>query len=130
MKKLGQYQKFDVKGFLEGKTVLIGAVQPRTGANGAQPDDGYMYVAKGFIVSDPANEGLNQGEAMNIKLKDVSQIKAGQQFVFGSADGQAGLVSPVGSVYGDFRNELSLKADKIGIHQGQQAQATARGARA
>lgn len=116
MKKLGQYNKFDMKEFLDGKEVTVGAVKPRTGAQGSPVNDGYQYVAKTFIIDDANNEQVNQGEALDIKLKNISNLHVGQTLKFGSGAGEAGLVNAIGSVYGDFRNQLSVKADRLGIH--------------
>lgn len=95
------------------KKVLIGAIQDRTDRNGQKPEDGYGYVLKGFIVEDPNNDEINQGQALDIKLKSVNGLKAKQTLEFGNSRGQVTLVNPIGKVWGDFSNNLSLKADKI-----------------
>lgn len=113
MKKLKSFERFMASDFMMNKKLLVGALQPRKGANGGVPDDGYPYVLKGFIIADPDHDGANQGQALDVKLKSIEGLKVNQTLTFGTEKGQATLVKPVATVWGDFRNNLSLKADKI-----------------
>lgn len=96
---------------------MVGAIQPRTGANGTPAEDGYALVLKGFITEDSLNDGLNEGQALDIKLKSADGISKGQVLEFGDGAGQVGLVNTVGKVWGDYSNQLSLKADRVGTHK-------------
>ncbi|WP_419153776.1 hypothetical protein [Weissella viridescens] len=105
MKQLGNWLDFNVKQFLEGKVVLLPAPEdiPENYVK-----DGYRYRIKGFILHDPNNDELNSNEPLTIKFKNKPVIPKNQvQF----KAGQFELANPTGVVYGDYRNQLSLKAD-------------------
>lgn len=105
MKKLRQYQKFDAVAFLKGKVAIVGGVKPTTSEK--DQTDGYSFVLKMIIISDPNNDEINQGESLNIKFKNAPTLKAGQTIRFDKVH----LTNPIGVVYGDYSNELLLKAD-------------------
>lgn len=109
MKKLRQYQVFDVKGFLADKQVIVGSVKPATAQKDL--DNGYGFILKLMIIADPNNEEVNQGESLTIKLKEAPNgVKVGSSFTFGK---QLNLRHATGSVYGDYQNQLSIKADSL-----------------
>lgn len=108
MKKLRQYQKFDTNAFLKGKTAIVGGIKQTTSEKDQK--DGYTFILKLMIVGDPDNDELNQGEALNIKFKNAPTIKVGHTINFDNVR----LKNPIGTVYGDYSNELSIKADGMG----------------
>lgn len=109
MKKLRQYQVFDVKGFLADKKVIVGSVKPATSQKDLE--DGYGFILKLMIIGDPANEEVNQGESLSVKLKEAPNgVKVGSSFTFGK---DINLTHGIGSVYGDYSNQLSIKAEKM-----------------
>lgn len=105
MKKLRQYQRFDTNSFLKGKTAIVGGVKPTTSEK--DQADGYTFIIKMMILEDPYNDEINQGESLNIKFKNAPAIKPGQKVVFDKVQ----LKNPIGTVYGDYGNELSIKVD-------------------
>jgi len=107
MKKLRDYQEFNVDAFLADKKVVIGAMKPST--NEKDIKAGYGFILKLMILDDPKNEGINNGESLNIKLKKAPQLKPSQTFTFGNIR----LKNAVGVVYGDYNNNLSIKADSL-----------------
>lgn len=114
MKHLSQFQTFDLARFLTGKVLTVTAVSPwvdfkskatlGTKVETVITKDGTAYEAgkDGAVVT-------NLFEKVAIKLpKDISTIN----IPIGAV---VEVIGGVGSVYGDFRNQLSVKADDVKV---------------
>lgn len=112
MKSLSQFLHFDLARFLADKTLTVTAVVPwidfdtkqtlGTKVEAAITKDATAYAAgkDGAVVS-------NLFEKVTIKLaKDISAVTVPIGAV-------VEVIGGVGSVYGDFRNKLSIKADDV-----------------
>lgn len=106
MKKLRQYQEFNIDAFLDEKKVIIGSLKP-AGENDVK--NGYGFILKAMIISDPKNDEVNQGESLTIKLKKAPQLKVGETLTFGDIH----LKNAHATVYGDYSNQLSIKAESF-----------------
>lgn len=114
MKNLTQFLNFDLTRFLDGKALTVTAVAPWVDFNTKQTlgtkveaaitkdDTTYAAGKDGAVVS-------NLFEKVTIKLaKDIAAVTVPVGAV-------VEIVNGVGSVYGDFRNKLSIKADDVKV---------------
>ncbi len=106
MKKLRQFTPFNSDLFfskIELQFVKLEAVK----VDGSTV--GYKYHL--LITVDKHNYGdeksLNMGELIKVKIEDVN---SDTNFTFGQ---KVELINPQATIYGDFMNQLSVKADKI-----------------
>ena len=113
MKKLNTFVRFACEEFLNGKTLQVVSIKPwmdyetkkvlGTALESAIVEDHTDYHLK------PGEQATNLYEKINIKV-----AKAGIQIPIGS---KIELVNPTGTVYGDFRNQLSIRCDDVRVHQ-------------
>lgn len=113
MKKLNQFVRFDCQSFLEGKQLQ--ALSQKDWVD-FETKNVLGTVVETVIVEDntdyhlkPGEQVTNQFEKMNVKV-----AKTGVRIPVGS---KIELVNPVGTVYGDYRNQLSIRCDNIQIIQ-------------
>lgn len=106
MKQLRKFQEFNIDAFLDQKKVIIGSLKP-AGENDVK--NGYDFILKAMILDDPANDGVNQGESLSIKLKKAPQLKVGETLTFGDIH----LKNSHAVVFGDYSNQLSIKAESF-----------------
>lgn len=111
MKNLSQFSMFDLPGFLTGKTLTVTAVGPWVDFD----SKAHMGTKVGVVITEdkttypPAKDGgvvTNLFERLTIKVgKDVSvPIGATVEVINGR-----------GTVYGEYRNQLSIKADDVKV---------------
>lgn len=107
MTGLTYFNKFDVDSFLKDKKIMIMNAKEYLNYE-TKVLEGYTYVC--IIDTDNteyANKArnLNEGEQFNVKVKGTKRPFKKYQFVK--------LVNPKATIYGEFRNFLSVKADDI-----------------
>ena len=106
MKKLKQFAPFQADLFFSKIELQFTKVEPIK-VDGATV--GFKYNL--LICDDQHNYGeesiSNKGEVIEVKIEDVNN---NINFTFGQ---KVKLINPIASIYGDFSNQLSVKADKI-----------------
>lgn len=106
MKKLKQFAPFNADLFFSKIELQFTKVEPIK-VDGTTV--GFKYNL--LICDDQHNYGeessLNMGEVIKVKIEDAN---SDTNFIFGQ---KVKLVNPKATIYGDFLNQLSVKADKI-----------------
>lgn len=110
MNNLGQFTRFDAAAFLAGKKLQFvdksNWLDHDTGALlGTRVDlviieDGTAYKPK----ADGTPARSNRFEKLTVKVPGAVSLPE---------DAMVELVNPVGTVWGEYRNQLSLKADEV-----------------
>lgn len=106
MKKLKLFAPFDAKLFFSNIELQFTKVEP------IRVNDktvGFKYNL--LICDDQHNYGeessLNIGEVIKVKIEDVN---SNTNFTFGQ---KVELINPRASIYGEYQNQLSVKADNV-----------------
>ena len=106
MKKLRLFAPFDAKLFFSNIELQFTKVEP------IRENDktvGFRYNL--LICDDQHNYGeessLNIGEVIKVKIEDVN---SNTNFTFGQ---KVELINPRASIYGEYQNQLSVKADYV-----------------
>ena len=106
MKKLRLFAPFDAKLFFSNIELQFTKVEP------IRENDktvGFRYNL--LICDDRHNYGeessLNIGEVIKVKIEDVN---SNTNFTFGQ---KVELINPRASIYGEYQNQLSVKADNV-----------------
>lgn len=106
MKKLRLFAPFDAKLFFSNIELQFTKVEP------IRENDktvGFKYNL--LICDDQHNYGeessLNIGEVIKVKIEDVN---SNTNFTFGQ---KVELINPRASIYGEYQNQLSVKADNV-----------------
>ena len=106
MKKLKQFSPFNAQLFFSKIELQFTKVEP------IRENDktvGFKYNL--LICDDQHNYGeessLNIGEVIKVKIEDVN---SNTNFTFGQ---KVELINPRASIYGEYQNQLSVKADDV-----------------
>jgi hypothetical protein len=106
MKKLKQFAPFNAQLFFSKIELQFTKVEP------IRENDktvGFKYNL--LICDDQHNYGeessLNIGEVIKVKIEDVN---SNTNFTFGQ---KVELINPRASIYGEYQNQLSVKADDV-----------------
>ena len=106
MKKLKQFAPFNAQLFFSKIELQFTKVEP------IRENDktvGFRYNL--LICDDQHNYGeessLNIGEVIKVKIEDVN---SNTNFTFGQ---KVELINPRASIYGEYQNQLSVKADDV-----------------
>lgn len=106
MKKLKQFAPFNAQLFFSKIELQFTKVEP------IRENDktvGFKYNL--LICDDQHNYGeessLNIGEVIKVKIEDVN---SNTKFTFGQ---KVELINPRASIYGEYQNQLSVKADDV-----------------
>ena len=106
MKKLRLFAPFDAQLFFSKIELQFTKVEP------IRENDktvGFKYNL--LICDDQHNYGeessLNIGEVIKVKIEDVN---SNTNFTFGQ---KVELINPRASIYGEYQNQLSVKADNV-----------------
>ena len=106
MKKVRLFAPFDAKLFFSNIELQFTKVEP------IRENDktvGFRYNL--LICDDQHNYGeessLNIGEVIKVKIEDVN---SNTNFTFGQ---KVELINPRASIYGEYQNQLSVKADNV-----------------
>ena len=106
MKKLKQFAPFNADLFFSKIELQFTKVEPIK-VDGATV--GFKYNL--LICDDQHNYGeessLNIGEVIKVKIEDVN---SNTNFTFGQ---KVELINPRASIYGEYQNQLSVKADNV-----------------
>ena len=106
MKKLKQFAPFNADLFFDKIDLQFTRVEPIK-VDGATV--GFRYNL--LICEDQHNYGeessLNIGEVIKVKIEDVN---SNTNFTFGQ---KVELINPRASIYGEYQNQLSVKADNV-----------------
>ena len=113
MKKLSVFLHFDCQSFLEGKQLQ--ALSQKDWVN-FETKNVLGTVVEAVIVEDHTDYHLKPGEQVTnlFEKMNVKVAKTGVRIPVGA---KIELVNPVGTVYGDYRNQLSIRCDDIRITQ-------------
>lgn len=111
MKNLHQFVKFDLDAFLHGKELTVAACMPwidydtkakvgtRVEAAITRDDTQYVLGKDGGVTS-------NLYEKVTIKVKKDISVPVGAVIA---------IAGGAGTIYGDYRNQLSIKAEDVKI---------------
>ena len=107
MKKLRQFLKFDLRAFLSGKTLVTNGTAPWKNEKGEVVGTRVETVILVDNTDYGAQDISNKYEKIVVKIP-----KAGLEVPDGV---QVELVNGTGTVYGDYSQNLSVKADDIRV---------------
>lgn len=115
LKKLSHFQLFDAKKFFEGKDFMLSKVEEWQEGDDPQHLQTIGTKITGVIFRDhtdygKAGQGINKGESLVFKVSQPATAFAGWKpfnTVF-----KAATFTKV-SVYGDYRNQLSIKVPNL-----------------
>lgn len=113
MKKLSKFLKFDCQAFLNGKVLMVVGTAPWTDYDTKEVCG---TTVEAVISKDETDYELKPGEQVS-NLYEKVKIKVGKNDLKIPIRARIELVNPVGTVYGDFRNQLSLRCDDVRIIQ-------------
>lgn len=113
MKLLHQFRQFDSQKFLKDKVLEVTQITNWVDYNTKEVlgDKVEVVILVDNTPYTPTKNGetvTNKFEKLNVKVPNADNIKAGDQVT---------LINPVGSVYGEYQNQLSLKADGLKINK-------------
>jgi len=110
MKYLGQFQKFDSESFFKEKVLIANGCSQWVDSDTKQVLGTKISTV---IVKDDTEYNQKDGEAasnlfekFNVKVPKTVSVPVGARIE---------LVNPVGTIWGDYRNQLSVTADDIKI---------------
>ena len=112
LRKLGQFETFDWQRFIQGKKLLTTGAKPWLEyADGAQTGKILGTVIEVVIIEDRTAYRLKEGEAvsnrfekMRVKLPVTVEVPMDREVVFEGVEAK---------VYGDYKTELSVKAQAV-----------------
>lgn len=112
MKGLNQFQRFDVKGFFEGKRLMVTGVREWTDFNTKEVlgtiVETVIAVDKTPYKTKEGQRISNRFEKLNLKIPVRNFDVELEKMVMPAGDVTA-------TVYGDFRNQLSVKCSEIKV---------------
>lgn len=111
MKNLGQFLNFDCAAFLTGKKLMVTSCSPWNGNDGKEHlgTKVEVVILEDNTVYKPSKDGSvskNDYEKMAAKISKDINVPKGAIVEF---------VNPVGTVWGDYRNQLSIRADDVKV---------------
>lgn len=112
MKKLGQFTIFDFSKFSDGKLFQVTGVKPWTDGQNRELVLGTSVEVA--ITKDETEYVCKPGETVT-NLFEKFSIKTPQTAVAVQVGDLVEPVNPVATVYGDYRDKLSVKAEGIQI---------------
>lgn len=109
MKKLNAFSRFDAEAFFKDKKLQLLAVNEWTDydtrAHMGLKADIVIIIDRTEYPTKPGEQVTNKFEKLTVKVKkDVLSVKS---------DDIVRLVNPVCTVFGDYRNQLSIVADDL-----------------
>lgn len=112
LKKLSQFVHFDFKGFMEGKICLVVGISEWVDHDTKKHMGTKVEVV---IVEDKTQYVHKDGEVISNRYEKL--IYKVKKDIKVPIDARVVPVNPVGTVYGDYRNQLSIVADDIRVIQ-------------
>lgn len=110
MKKLSQFLNFDIDRFLEEKAIQVTEVKPWEDFDRKGKILG--TVVEVVILEDKTVYECRDGETVSNRFEKF-KIKVPQRSIPVAVGDFVAPVNPTATVYGEHRNQLSVKADNI-----------------
>ena len=106
MKKLKQFAPFNAQLFFSKIELQFTKVEP------IRENDKTVGLKYNLLICDDQHNygeesSLNIGEVIKVKIEDVN---SNTNFTFGQ---KVELINPRASIYGEYQNQLSVKADDV-----------------
>ena len=112
MKYLNQFSVFDLEKFLNGKKLVVTGCAPLkdndTGKVLGTRVSTVIFADNTEYRHKDGETGSNRFEKLNIKVSKIISVPENAVVI---------PVNAVGTIYGEFRNQLSIKAEDIRIVQ-------------
>lgn len=115
MKKLNKFVRFDCQAFLAGKVIQNLNAKPWTDC---ETKEILGTVLEVVIVRDHTDYHLNSDEQQENNLYEKINVKVAKIDLQVPAGAGIEFVNPVGTIYGEFQNKLSIRCDDVRILQG------------
>lgn len=118
MKFLNQFNHFDINAFLEGKRIITTGrffewTDHDTGKHLGTVIEGVIFTDNTVYEQKEGTHLSNRFEKLLFKVKrDITTVPI---------DAVITLVNPVANIYGDYRNNLSIKCDDVKLLQPKKA---------
>lgn len=107
LKNLREFVKFDANAFLKGKQLLLMQESPLRDYDSGKEIGAKLTVVVWTDDTKYHKDGVtNEGSELDVKIAGLKAEEVNR-----NNRGFIKLTNPVGTVYGDFQNQLSLKAD-------------------
>ncbi len=110
MKKLNMFLQFDWDGFAKDKSFQVTDVKPLRDREHNETVLG--TVVELVILKDDTDYQTKPGEVVS-NLYEKLRVKIPRSSVDVQVGDPVALINPVATVFGDYRNQLSVKADDI-----------------
>ena len=111
MKYLGQFVKFASDDFFNGKEIKVLGTAPWVDYNTKVVEG---TVVEAVIYQDKTKYTFKDGDTRTNQFEKIS-IKINKGNVTVPTGVSIELVNPICSIYGEFRNQLSVKADDVRV---------------
>ena len=113
LKFLNQFQKFDLDAFLKDKTIIVNGISQwkEFGSDkvaGTKIEVVIMKDGTKYVQKENAQQ-TNRFATFDIKVRKEIDVPINSQII--------SLVNPTAAIYGDYRNQLSVKCEDIKILQ-------------
>lgn len=111
MKFLNQFQKFDMTAFLDGKALRVVGTRPwsdhDSGRHLGPIVDMVIWSDKTpYTRKDPSDTSSNRFEKVAVKVSGPVSVQE---------DDPVELVKATGTIWGDYRNNLAVKAEGVRV---------------
>lgn len=110
MKKLNMFLQFDWDGFARDKAFQVTDVKPLRDREHSETILG--TIVELVILKDDTDYQTKPGEVIS-NLYEKLRVKIPRSSVDVQVGDSVELVNPVATVFGDYRNQLSVKADDV-----------------
>lgn len=113
MKKLNLFTHFDFNAFAKGKKFLVVGQKPWADYNSGEVLGTKVEIV---ITEDKTDYGISENEITvnNLYEKFIVKISKDKNVTV-ELGKEVRLINPRGSVYGDYRNQLSVTADGLQV---------------
>ncbi|WP_322353813.1 hypothetical protein [Paratractidigestivibacter sp.] len=115
MRKLLQFNKFDMQAFSQGKVYLVTGISPW---NDFTTKAHLGTKVEVVIAEDKTPYKSNDGEVVSNAYEKL-QFKVAKDNVSVPVGAQVVPVNPVATIWGDYHNKLSVKCDDVKVVQKQ-----------
>lgn len=111
LKGLRSFVKFDAYAFLKGKQLLLMQESPWIDYDSGKEIGAKLKVIIWTDDTQYSKEGTsNEGSELDIKILGLKS-----EAIDRNSRGFIRLKNPIGTIYGEYQNELSLKADGFNV---------------
>lgn len=116
MKFLSQFNNFNIEAFLDGKRIIATGLSEWTDRESGKH---LGTVVEGVIYTDNTVYKQKEGEHLSNRFEKL-KFKVNKDITV-PMDATIVPVNPVATVYGEYRNNLSIKCDDIKVLQPKRA---------